>query len=71
MIMACFHNAGTSAFWIDRLQIFVRYEIPCGPRCFRCRIVRLSGPVAVEFLEVRMAFPIAMGLKGRISGSSL
>ena len=55
MIMASFHIAGMAIFWTERFRVWVRNLTPRGPRCLRWRLVRLSGPVAVEFLDFRMA----------------
>ena len=45
----------------------VRYGIPDELRFFWCRIERLSGPVAVEFLLYFMASVVFAGVKGRKS----
>ena len=45
---AVFQRAGMFAERIDRLKISARNANPRGPRCFRWRIVRWSGPAAVE-----------------------
>ena len=44
--------------------------MPAGPRCFRCRVHRLSGPVAVEFLHCFMASEVSAGVKGEKEWSS-
>ena len=44
--------------------------MPAGPRCFRCRVERLSGPVAVEFLLSFMVSEVLAGVKGENEWSS-
>ena len=44
--------------------------MPEGPRCFKWRMVMLSGPVAVEFLLFLMASVTEWGVKGEKPGSS-
>ena len=43
--------------------------MPKGPRCLRWRMVRPSGPMAVEFEEFLMASETMEGLKGEKLGS--
>ena len=38
--------------------------MPCWPKCFRCRLQMLSGPVLVEFLIFLMVFLTIVGVKG-------
>ena len=70
-IVACFHIAGMLAEEIEALKMLHRKLVPEGPRCFRWRMVMLSGPVAVEFLHFRMASATEWGEKGEKFGSSL
>ena len=63
-MVAFFQMSGISAWLRERLKISVRYWVPDGPRCFRCRMERLSGPVAVEFLLTLMASVVFAGVKG-------
>jgi hypothetical protein len=51
MIVADFHMAGMSALARDRLKRSVRYWMPLGPKWRRWRMVKESGPVAVEVPE--------------------
>ena len=44
--------------------MFVSAWMPCGPRCFRCRLQMLSGPVLVEFFIFLMMFLTILGVKG-------
>ena len=55
MMVANFHIAGIVAVDIEELKILQRKLVPAGPRCFRWRMVMLSGPVAVELLHFSMA----------------
>ena len=71
MITASFHTAGMATFWTERFRVWVRKATPRGPRCLRWREVRLSGPVAVEFLDLRMATLTCSKVKGTKEGSSL
>ena len=48
----------------QRLNVFVKYSSPWGPRCFRCHGARPSGPVAVEFLEAQIASATSFAEKG-------
>ena len=53
----------------DRFSIFVRYWSPFGPRCFKCLMFSLSGPVELVFLvDLRAAevcaIVIFMGVVG-------
>ena len=50
--------------------MLVRYASPLGPRCFRCRIVRPSGPAAREFPVCKMAQRTISGGKGEAVRSS-
>ena len=53
-MVASFHIAGMLAEETEALKILQRKLVPEGPRCFRWRMVMLSGPVAVEFLHFQM-----------------
>ena len=38
--------------------------MPCGPKCFRCRLLMPSGPVLVEFFAFLMVFRVSSGVNG-------
>ena len=44
--------------------------MPVGPRCFRCRMERLSEPVVLEFMVCFMASEVLTGLKEENEWSS-
>ena len=62
--IACFHSAGILAVLMELLKMLQRKWMPLGPRCFRWRIVILSGPAAVEFLHFRIVSATMCGEKG-------
>ena len=49
MILASFRICGMSFVFRDMLKKYVRYFMATGPRCFRCLILILSGPVELLF----------------------
>ena len=53
-----FPNYGIMLLFIERLKISVRYSIARGPKCLRCFILMLSGPVELLFLLFRIASEI-------------
>ena len=57
--MDFFQMSGIVLVDIERLNILVRYEIPFGPKCFRCRLDILSGPAALEALDALMALSVS------------
>ena len=66
MTIACFQIAGISEWFRERLKRSVRYCRPRGPRCWRCRMVRPSGPAARElppFLMARETMKTEKGLR--------
>jgi hypothetical protein len=69
--MACFHTTGICALFTDKLKISVRKVKAREPRCFKCKVVRLSGPTAMEFFDSLMAFSIFATKKGEKALSSL
>ena len=68
MIWACFQMAGMRELLREWLKRWVRKLRPRGPRCFRCLIVRPSGPAAVEFPPARMALATWSGVKSKAFG---
>jgi len=70
-MVASFQMAGMLAEEIEVLKILQRKLMLKGPRCFKWRIVMLSGPVAVEFLQFLMASVTEWGVKGEKFGSNL
>ena len=48
IIIACVQRTGSHAELIERLNVLQRYEMPEGLRCFRCRLVKLLGRVAIS-----------------------
>ena len=50
MMATCFHMKEMLADSSETLKRWVRYWIPCGPRCLIWNIVRPSEPVATEIL---------------------
>ena len=63
MMVADFQMDGMSALTMERLKRSVRKEIPEGPRCWRWRMVRLSGPADLEDPDCRMESEICDGVK--------
>ena len=59
IIMEFFQMSGIMLVDTDRLKILVRYEIPFGPRCFRCRLEMLYGPAALEALHDLIALSVS------------
>ena len=43
---------GIPECWSEKLFIFVSADMPCGPTCFKCKLVVMSGPVACECLKI-------------------
>ena len=50
IILAIFHVCGIVFVFSERLNIVVRYDSAVSPRCMRCLMFMLSGPVAVSLL---------------------
>ena len=50
MMFANFHMCGMVFVFSARVNVCVRYRSASGPRCFRCRMLILSGPVELLFL---------------------
>ena len=55
MTLALFQMWGIVFVLRAMLKNCVRYESACGPRCFRCCMLMLSGPVELLFLQLLMA----------------
>lgn len=51
MTLACFHLLGMVFVFMILLYMFVRYVSALGPRCLRCCMFMLSGPVDLFVLE--------------------
>ena len=56
MILASLQISGLMLCFRARFNISVRYIIAMGPRCFRCCMLRWSGPVEFEVDEFCIAF---------------
>ena len=52
MTLPSFQIWGILECWLETLLGFVRADISCGPRCFKCKLEMLSEPVACEFLMI-------------------
>jgi len=50
IMVAVFHICGMMFLFSEKLKMLVRYSIARGPRCFRCFMLILSGPVELLFL---------------------
>ena len=59
IIIDVFQMAGMELVLIERLKIVVRYRRPWSPRCFRCSVEILSGPMALDALAFFMASLVA------------
>ena len=60
--IACFHRVGMMVLFMELLNMLHGKLMPFGPRCLRWRIVVLSGPAALEFLQFRIVSATADGL---------
>ena len=58
MINDDFHIAGIRQVVAERLKRVVMYSIALGPRCFKWKMLSLSGPKAILFLQHLIAFII-------------
>ena len=56
MINDDLHIAGIRQVVAERLKRVVMYWIALGPRCFKCKMLSLSGPKALLFLQLLIAF---------------
>ena len=56
MINDDFHIAGIRQVVAGRLKRVVIYSIALGPRCFKWKMLSLSGPKALLFLQLLIAF---------------
>ena len=56
MINYDFHIAGIQQVVAERLKRVVMYSIALGPRCFKWKMLSLSGPKALLFLQLLIAF---------------
>ena len=55
MMMEVFQMSGIVHCAKDRLKILVKYVMAFGPRCFKCTLLRPSGPMALDDLQAFMA----------------
>ena len=55
IIFANFHICGIVFVVKARFSVSVRYWIAIGPKCFRCLMLRLSGPTEFLFLVFLIA----------------
>ena len=55
MINADFHITGIRQVVAERLKSVVVYSIALGPRCFKWKMLSLSGPKALLFLQLLIA----------------
>ena len=55
MIFDIFHMSGIWLNLSDRLNMWVRYSMPAGPRCLRWMVAILSGPIVLEALAFLMS----------------
>ena len=62
MIFAVFHRCGMSFLFIAFMYMFVRYVIASGPRCFRCCMFMLSGPVELFVLLFLIAVIVCVSV---------
>ena len=60
MTIEDFQIEGSWAVLIDRLNIVVKYSVPIGPMCLRCRLESLSGPSALLALHCLMALVVSL-----------
>ena len=56
MINDDFHIAGIRQVVAERLKRAVMYSMALGPRCFKWKMLSLSGPKALLFLQLLIAF---------------
>ena len=56
MINDDFHIAGIRQVVAERLKRVVMYSMALGPRCFKWKMLSLSGPKALLFLQLLIAF---------------
>ena len=73
MILAIFQMLGMVLCWMEWLYMSVSVRMAWGPRCLRCVLDMLSGPVELEFFMFRMVPTTIAGVNcgGRGSVCSL
>lgn len=64
IILASFQVLGILLFVSEKLKMFVRVLMACGPRCLRCRYDIPSGPVEVVFFVRLMASTVMAVVNG-------
>src|SRR6188768_1033142 len=60
MSLANFHICGIVFVFKARFSVSVKYWIAIGPKCFRCLMLRLSGPTEFLFLVFLIASWVCM-----------
>ena len=71
MINDDFHIAGIRQVVAERLKRVVMYSMALGPRCFKWKMLSLSGPKALLFLQLLIAFITRSVVNVRTSNSFL
>ena len=66
-----FHIAGIRQVVAERLKRVVMYSMALGPRCFKWKMLSLSGPKAFLFLQLLIAFITRSVVNVRISNDFL
>ena len=56
MVIEDFHIAGIQQVVAGRLNMVVMYSIALGPRCFKWKMLSLSRPNTLQFLQLLIAF---------------
>ena len=70
MMWACFHICGMSLLRHDLLRMSVNAFNARGPKCLRCMLEILSGPVACEFLRDLIVLVVSSVVNGGFDLSS-
>ena len=61
-MLPTFQRLGIAHCWYEMLAMFVSVVMPFGPRCFKCKLVILSGPAACEFLSFLIMLDVSCGV---------
>ena len=64
IILATFHMCGMVFVFSEMLNICVRRVIALGPRCFKCLMLMLSGPVELLFRDCFIACCVCSSVMG-------
>ena len=70
MINDDFHIAGIRQVVVERLKRVVKYSMALGPRCFKWKMLSLSGPNALLFLQPLIVFITRSVVNVRIISNS-